>query len=191
MATKALMTLEEFDALPNDGLKHELNKGELVTKTFAILGHNRVVRRIYDILSEFLRNHPLGELICSDTGFVLSGPGEPAAELTIEVVSPSDTGPELLERTTQYLAAGGRQVWLVYPEERKVWVFEASRRHPCSQGRRHPGSSGTAARLFHSHCSLLRIICQCRKWRTPVNTIARLRRSAAAITSASLTDPPG
>jgi len=32
---------------------------------------------------------------------------------------------------------------------------------------------------------------QCRKWRTPVNTIAAPSRSAAAMTSASRTLPPG
>ncbi len=32
---------------------------------------------------------------------------------------------------------------------------------------------------------------QCRKWRTPVNTIASSRSSAAAMTSASRTEPPG
>src|SRR6185436_16703897 len=32
---------------------------------------------------------------------------------------------------------------------------------------------------------------QCRKWRSPVKTIARPRSFAAAITSASRTEPPG
>ena len=36
-----------------------------------------------------------------------------------------------------------------------------------------------------------RSACQCRKWRTPVKTIASLRSSAAAMTSASRTEPPG
>ena len=154
MATKTLMTLEEFDALPDDGLKHELHKGELVTMTFPILGHNRVVRRIYDILRDFLRRNPLGEVFWTDTGFVLSGPGEPvtlcgpdlayvpreraaqlddttkriqgAAELTIEVVSPGDRPLELLDKALQYLKAGGLLVWVVYPEKREVRVFEAS-----------------------------------------------------------------
>ena len=65
MATKTLITLEEFDALPDDGFRHELNRGELVTMTFPIVGHNRVIRQIYDILSAFLRSHPLGEVMFS------------------------------------------------------------------------------------------------------------------------------
>jgi Uma2 family endonuclease len=154
MATKTLITVEEFDALPDDGLKHELNRGELVTMTFPIFGHNRVVRRIYDLLSAFLRSHPLGELFFPVSGFLLSALGEPvvlrgpdlayvprersaqiadstkraqgAPELAIEVVSPSDTPSELLDKVGQYLGAGGLLVWVVYPEEREVRVFEAS-----------------------------------------------------------------
>src|SRR5438067_5498286 len=140
MATKTLMSLEEFDALPDDGFKHELNRGELVTMTFPIFGHNRVIRQIYDILSAFLRSNPLGEILWTDSGFLLSEPGEPptlrgpdlayvprersarianstkraqgAPELAIEVVSPSDRPGELLEKVAQYLAAGGKLVWV-------------------------------------------------------------------------------
>jgi Uma2 family endonuclease len=154
MATKTLITLEEFDALPDDGLRHELNRGELVTVTFPIFGHNRVIRQIYDILRDFLRTNPLGELFLPDAGFLLSNPGEPptlrgpdlayvtrersaqianstkraqgAPELVIEVVSPSDRPSELLEKVAQYLAAGGKLVWVFYPEEREVRVFAAS-----------------------------------------------------------------
>jgi Uma2 family endonuclease len=49
-----------------------------------------------------------------------------AADLTIEVASPSDRPHELLEKVAQYLAADGRLVWVVYPDEREVRVFEAS-----------------------------------------------------------------
>src|ERR1044072_7256430 len=154
MATKTLITLEEFEALPDDGLKHELNRGELVTVTFPIFGHNRVVRQIYDILSAFLRSNRLGELFFPDAGFLLSDPGEPptlrgpdlayvsrersaqiahgtkraqgAPDLTVEVVSPSDRPVELLEKVTQYLAGGGKLVWVAYPDEREVRVFEVS-----------------------------------------------------------------
>ena len=76
MATKTLMSLEEFDALPDDGFKHELNRGELVTMTFPIWGHNRVVRQIFIILYEFLKSHPSGEVAFADSGFLLSRPGE-------------------------------------------------------------------------------------------------------------------
>ena len=71
------MTLEEFDRLPDDGLKHELNEGELVTMTLPMPRHNQVVQNIYDCLRAFLREHPFGKLWFPDTPFVLSLPGEP------------------------------------------------------------------------------------------------------------------
>jgi Uma2 family endonuclease len=153
MATKTLFTLEQFDALPDDGFKHELNKGELVTMTLPMPRHNRVVKRILLLMERYLAQNPVGEIFIPDTPFLLSPPGEPvtlrgpdlaylsrerveqideteriqgAAELTIEVVSPSDTPHELLQKTAQYLAAGGQMVWVVYPEEHEVRVFEAS-----------------------------------------------------------------
>jgi Uma2 family endonuclease len=153
MATKTLMTLEEFDALPDDGFRHELHKGELVTMTFPIFGHNRVIRRIYDIFSAFLKSHPLGELFFPDAGFLLSSPDEPptlvgpdlaymradraaqiddstrrysgAPDLVIEVVSPSDRRAEILERVADFLKAGSSLVWVFYPLDREVRAFDA------------------------------------------------------------------
>jgi Uma2 family endonuclease len=148
------MTLEEFDALPEDGFKHELNRGELVTMTLPMPRHNLAIMRITLLLARYLEEHPVGRLFPSNTPFILSAPGEPvtlrgpdlaflsnerfaaidldkkiqrAAELTIEVVSPSDTERELVEKVAQYLGAGGQGVWVVYPEEREVRIFDASR----------------------------------------------------------------
>jgi Uma2 family endonuclease len=153
MATRTLMTLEQFDALPEDEFKHELNKGELVTMTLPMPHHNRMIRRIQLLIERYLEHHPIGELFLPDTPFILSGPGEPvtlrgpdlaflsrercamidmkkriqgAAELTIEVASSSDVGRELLEKAVQYLNAGGQVVWIVYPDEREVRLFEAT-----------------------------------------------------------------
>ena len=55
MATKTLITLEEFDALPDDGLKHEVNKGELVTMPLPSPFHNRVIRLILVLLERYPR----------------------------------------------------------------------------------------------------------------------------------------
>ena len=46
-------------------------------------------------------------------------------DLAVEVVSPTDFVEELLEKTTEYFRAGVRQVWLVYPLVRLVYVYES------------------------------------------------------------------
>ena len=50
-------------------------------------------------------------------GFV---PGAP--DIAIEVVSPGDTAAELEQKVGEYLAAGSRRVWVVYPSSRRVMV---------------------------------------------------------------------
>jgi Uma2 family endonuclease len=46
-------------------------------------------------------------------------------ELAIEVVSPSNTSAEVKKKTREYLAAGVRQVWIVYPETGEVECYDA------------------------------------------------------------------
>jgi Uma2 family endonuclease len=46
-------------------------------------------------------------------------------DLTVEVVSPTDFGEDLLQKVKEYFQAEVRQVWLVYPTLRCIHVFEA------------------------------------------------------------------
>jgi Uma2 family endonuclease len=43
-----------------------------------------------------------------------------APELCIEVVSPSNSTKELREKTDAYLAAGAHEVWIVYPQSKRL-----------------------------------------------------------------------
>ena len=43
-----------------------------------------------------------------------------APELCIEVVSPSNSTKELREKTDAYLAAGAQEVWIAYPQSKRV-----------------------------------------------------------------------
>lgn len=43
-------------------------------------------------------------------------------DLAIEVVSPSNTPREIYQRISDYVAAGYQRVWLVYPEDREVYI---------------------------------------------------------------------
>jgi Uma2 family endonuclease len=48
-------------------------------------------------------------------------------ELMVEVVSPHDLAEEIMERLGEYWTAGARLVWVVYPTQRLVYVYEALR----------------------------------------------------------------
>jgi Uma2 family endonuclease len=50
---------------------------------------------------------------------------EGAPDLVVEIVSPYDRPGEVLTKTREWIEAGARQVWNVYPEERRVEVVRS------------------------------------------------------------------
>src|SRR5487761_884882 len=73
MTTKTLMSIEEYDALPGkEGVKYELNEGELITVSASPrLAHNRVRDRLGRRLAAFVEEDRLGE-VTMETDFRLS-----------------------------------------------------------------------------------------------------------------------
>jgi Uma2 family endonuclease len=148
MATKTLVTIEQFDQLPiKEGILYELNEGEVVTVTEPMPRHNRVRDRVARLVGNFVEERRLGEVFV-ETGYQLTSEtvripdasfvpadrvleidldkriqGAPA--LAIEVVSPTDLAEELAQKVQQYLAAGVKAVWVFYPKSREVQVFRA------------------------------------------------------------------
>ena len=147
MGAKTLLSLEEFMALPEDGNRHELSEGELVVTPIPSREHVRIVRQITRILSRFVDEGRLGE-VYSEPGCELSrdprtlrqpdiafysrarhdamAPGTffvGTPELAVEVVSPSNTAQDIEVKVDQFLAAGGIEVWVVYPTMRSVRIY--------------------------------------------------------------------
>jgi Uma2 family endonuclease len=144
------MTAEQLYDLPDDGLRHELLRGTLVSEPLPNLLHGRTVARITALLDRFVRSNRSGVVYAGDTGFMLArqpdtvrGPDvafvsaerlrvaderrffEGAPDLAIEVVSPSDRTSEVLGKVSDYLAAGCRLVWVVDPVREEVRVFRS------------------------------------------------------------------
>jgi Uma2 family endonuclease len=150
MATKTLLTLADFQTLPwPEGVRYELDEGELVSMSFPTPYHNIVAGEIYMVLWSFVDDNRLGGVFPSNTGYILShdkatvrGPDvsfvnadrcrsidlmrdiEGAPDLAVEVVSPSETAADLHKKTRQYLAAGCQVVWIVYPDSREIEVHD-------------------------------------------------------------------
>ena len=148
MATKTLLTIEQFDQLPiREGILYELNEGEVVTMTEPMPRHNWVRDNIAAALRDFAHPRHLGRVFV-ETGYQLTPEtvripdvslesadrmreidldrrifGAPT--LAIEVVSPTDLAQELTQKVAQYLSAGARAVWVFYPKTRDVHVFRA------------------------------------------------------------------
>jgi Uma2 family endonuclease len=48
-------------------------------------------------------------------------------DLMVEVVSPHDLAEEIVERLNEYFAAGTKQVWIVFPTQRVIHIFDSPR----------------------------------------------------------------
>ena len=148
MATKTLMTLEEFERLPSDdGVIYELDEGELVSMTFPMPKHALVQQALLLELGNYLKHKPAGRVLAGtwyllsadpptlrgpDVGFVRADRKidpeariQGAPDLAVEIVSPNDTASALLRKVQQYLASGAHTVWVVYPDNAQVHVFES------------------------------------------------------------------
>src|ERR1700722_9434206 len=148
MASKTLLTLEQFEQLPDDGMRHELDEGELVSMPLASLRHGELHAEIGSLLWQFVGPRSLG-LAVSSSGFQLGRdpvrapdvsfiradrligidldcwfPGAP--DLAVEIISPSESAADIAHKVEQYLHAGA-EVWVVYPRSRTVHVFEPSK----------------------------------------------------------------
>ena len=144
-----MLTIDELERLPNDeDMRLELDEGELIKMPPAGLEHGGIEGRIFYRLYKYLKENPVGEVFPSDTGFVLgestlrspdvafirkdrlpagrhTGFFKGAPDLCVEVVSPSESGPQLMRKVRQYLKAGAHTVWLVYPATREVYTCDA------------------------------------------------------------------
>lgn len=52
-------------------------------------------------------------------------PAEVVPDLVVEVISPSDNGDDVVSKLNEYLRAGVRMVWLIWPNERQLYSYTA------------------------------------------------------------------
>ena len=148
MATTKLWTAEEIEHLPDDEYRYALIKGELFRMPPPKFLHGRMVLAIGAPIFQFVAENDLG-VVSDQSGFILErepdtllGPDlafvqnarVPADEnaypmlapdLVVEILSPSQTGPSIEEKTSLYLEAGVRLVWAFDPIRRTVRVRRA------------------------------------------------------------------
>lgn len=140
-----LMTAQDLLRMPDDGMRHELVQGELITMAPAGARHGKIGMRIALHLGNHVVARNLGATYTSDTGFVLSHdpdsvrmpdasfvrrerdvpveeffPGHP--DLAVEVISPSDRYTEVDAKVREYLSAGAQMVIVVNPRNQTAAV---------------------------------------------------------------------
>ena len=143
----AIMTADDLFNLPHDNQRHELVRGELITMPLTSDEHGVRTFRMTMRLGEFIEKRELGACFGAESGFLiarkpdtvrapdfafvtrermakqgLTGKFYPAApDLAVEILSPSDSASEVLEKIDEWLVAGTRLVWVVDPAKKRLW----------------------------------------------------------------------
>jgi Uma2 family endonuclease len=139
------VSLEAWLENPPEGTEWVDN--QVVKKTGMTLTHSKVQGNLYYCWRRYQEEHKLGgqtytEVPCQTqkrgrvpdvaylTQELLTQYGEPKVlpqsfPLVAEIVSPTDLAEDLFAKADEYLAAGGQEVWLVFPENRRVIVVTA------------------------------------------------------------------
>ncbi len=132
--------------------RYELDEGELIVMAPTGNEHGLIAAEILRRVANFVVDNDLGEVTAAETGFVLyKNPAKGkdivrapdvafiakarlmpttekfytiAPDFVVEVVSPNDTAQQMRRKADQYLQAGTCLIWVVYPGERFVDVFQ-------------------------------------------------------------------
>jgi Uma2 family endonuclease len=141
-------TPEELLTMP-DGDRYELVDGRLVERDMGAQS-SHIAAVLIRLLDMYVTTQKLGLVFATDCGyqifadhpnqvrfpdasFIARGrlpddrppPGHVRVppDLVVEVVSPRDTACELDQKVEEYLQAGVRLIWVVYPSTRRVMVY--------------------------------------------------------------------
>jgi Uma2 family endonuclease len=150
MPARALLTAEELLRLNLPNKRTELVRGMLVIREPAGYQHGDVAARLLVAIGSHVQQHGLGRVFAAETGFTLArrpdtvrapdvafisgarlpdkpprGFAEMAPDLAVEVLSPDDYAPEVLEKVADWLKAGSRLIWVVDPIRMNARVYRA------------------------------------------------------------------
>jgi Uma2 family endonuclease len=144
-------TPEELLAMP-EGHRYDLIDGQLVERPMGAQS-SLIAATIIQLIRQHAFGHNLGLVFATDCGyqifadhpnrvrypdgsFIARGrlpddrppPGHVriAPDLVAEVVSPNDTACDVDQKIEEYLQAGARLIWVVYPGTRRVMVFRGA-----------------------------------------------------------------
>ena len=145
------ITADELLAMPDDGYRYELVKGELIQMSPTGDERGQVTVTLTAALYLHVKKYNLGRVYAAETGFKLESepdtvrapdiafvsrerveatgtlPGfrSGAPDLVVEVLSPSDRIGRVEAKVTQWLETGSRMVWVVSPRLKTVTVYRS------------------------------------------------------------------
>jgi Uma2 family endonuclease len=142
-----LLTVADLESLPDDGNRYEIVDGELFVSTSPSFFHQKVLMAIAFALAEYLRKHPIGEIVpgvgvifddhnavIPDLVYisrarmpetVVGGRLVRAPEIAVEILSPGASN-ERRDRHVKlnlYSSWEVKEYWIVDPENRAVEIY--------------------------------------------------------------------
>ncbi len=145
------LTADELLAMPDDGYRYELVKGELIRMSPTGQEHGVLTINLTLPLGTYVKANKLGVVCAAETGFKLEQDPDTvrapdiafisqaryakvgrtakywdgAPDLAVEVLSPSDTPRKVERKVADWLQAGAQSVWVVNPKRRTVTVYSS------------------------------------------------------------------
>ena len=141
------VTAEQFETFLSehpDGM-YELIHGEIVEK-MVTEEHGLIAANIVIEIGNYLKRNRIGRVVVetryrpagdalndrlpdvsfrrTDSDPVRRGPVTGMPDLAVEIKSPDDSNRQMRETAAYYLANGCKMVWVVYPEQRMVEVYQ-------------------------------------------------------------------
>ena len=144
-----LVTAEQLAKMPPPDGFTELVEGVIYQMPPAGHDHGERAGNMFLFVAQFVRQHKLGKVYAAETGFILKrnpdtvrapdvafvtavraaaqtrreGFFDGYPDLAVEVISPSETAEQIQAKVQDYLQAGTRLVWLVYPTTQTVTAY--------------------------------------------------------------------
>jgi Uma2 family endonuclease len=140
----------EFMALPDDGNRYELVKGELVNLANSGALHGYIAIILSAALFALVTSRKLGVLLESSTAFTMKNGNkrspdiaffakerlqgleelptsflEGGPDLVVEILSPGNTVAEIEDKIAEYFANGTRLLWVISPGQHYVLVYRS------------------------------------------------------------------
>ena len=151
MVETAVMTAAQLMRLRDRGKCYELKKGQLLMMTPAGALHGDVTMALGSLMRVHASRKKLGKVFAAETGFKIHvnpdtvrapdvafvaqeripatglprGYCELAPDLVVEVVSPNDSAADVQDKIEEWLNAGARLVWVVYPDTQTIHIHNS------------------------------------------------------------------
>lgn len=127
--------------------QYELDEGVLIEMSPTGDGHGIVAAELLRLIANHVDANDLGDITAAETGFILSTDPDIvrapdvgfveknrvkpitgkyyaiAPDMAVEVVSPGDRASQIRRKAAQYLKAGTRLIWFVYPDSKLVDIY--------------------------------------------------------------------